>query len=222
MTKQVFMKEVSGQVAGRDIVNIERVEGDFRVEGDLHHHGPAIFQVAGIKRVRERYDYAATVGPEHIDDLQKARLRELVNEIVALEVATRKEPKRHGAIWSALTAKLKVPSYHRIKAADFEKAEAWLMTWCARLRSTEAARENAPDWRNSRYAFIHGALREIGRLNDLPGLLAERYSGRRLHELGKLELETVYRVVTEWKKQARHQSAQPGPEGAGEACGGSR
>lgn len=170
-------------------------------------NGPAHFHVPAIVRVRERYDYSAGTGPEHIDDAQKARLRELVNEIVALETAVKRAPKRHGTIWAALTAKFKTPSYHRLKAADFERAEAYLMTWCGRLRHAEAAPKKDADWRNSRYRYIHGVLKDIGRIDELPKLLAERYSGRKLDALSALELETVYQIVAEWKKQARRNGA---------------
>ncbi|MCK9987419.1 MAG: hypothetical protein AzoDbin1_03891 [Azoarcus sp.] len=202
MSKQVFNGEVSGQVAGGDITNkAPRTSMTFNgpvgqvIHGDVHNVITA--------KVRYRFDYATGVGPEHLDDLQKGRLRELVNEIVRIEATVSNRPKKHAAIWSALTAKAKVPSYHRIPASKFERAEHYLQTWLARLRAQEPAREKDPNWRGSRYAYIHAALREIGRLDDLPGLLEQRYSGRALKELGKLELETVYRIVAEWKKQAR-------------------
>ena len=146
-------------------------------------------------------------GPEHIDDVQKARLRELVNEIVALETVVKRTPKRHGTVWAALTAKFRCTTYHRILATDFDRAQAYLMTWCARLRHAEAAPKKDADWRNSRYRYIHGALKEIGRIEELPQLLAERYSGRKLSDLSALELEAVYQIVAEWKKQARRKGA---------------
>ncbi len=214
-----------------------KVQGDFagQVAERIDNHGPVIYQNAGgniitnhnhiehlermdlsgpthihvpaIVRVRERYDYSVGTGPEHIDDTQKARLRELVNEIVALETAVKRAPKRHGTIWAALTAKAKAPSYHRLKAADFERAEKYLMTWCARLRHSETAPKKDADWRNSRYRYIHAVLKDIGRIDELPQLLAERYSGRKLDKLSALELETVYQIVAEWKKQARRNDA---------------
>lgn len=202
MSKQVFNGEVSGQVTGGDIIN-EAPQTSMTFNGPVGQVINSDIRNVYTTKVKYKFDYAAGVGPEHIDDTQKARLRELVGDIVRLEAATSKRPKKHGAVWSALTAKTKTPSYHRILATDFDRAEHYLQTWLARLRAQPAAQEKDPDWRGSRYRFIHGALREIGRLDDLPGLLAQRYSGRSLKELGKLELETVYRIVTEWKKQAR-------------------
>ncbi len=191
------------QTAGRDIVNNHHIERVDRMEIS----GPAHFHIPAVVRVRERYDYSAGVGPEHINDEQKARLRELVNEIVALETAIKRAPKRHGAIWSALTAKFKVPSYHRLKAADFAQTEAYLIAWRARLRRTEEAARKDPDWRNSRYRYIYGAAKEIGRDGEIPQLLVDRYSGRSLKELSDLELEAVYRIIAQWKKQARQHGA---------------
>lgn len=155
-------------------------------------------------------------GPEHINDAQKVRLRELVNEVVELETAIKRTPKRHATVWSALTGKLKVTSYHLIPVSAFEQAEAYLQTWCARLRSAKSAPKKDPDWRNSRYRYIHAAAKEIGRQDDLPQLLANRYSGRSLKDLSDLELEAVYRTVAEWKKQARQKGASSSaPQGAG-------
>lgn len=200
MSKEVNVTAFGGQAAGRDIINIERVER-------MDFNGPAHIHVPAVVRVRERYDYAAGTGPEHIDDDQKTRLRELVNEIVALETAVKRAPKRHGTIWAALTTKFKAPSYHRLKSADFERIEAYLMAWCGRLRHAETAPKKDADWRNSRYRYIHGVLKDIGRIDELPKLLAERYSGRKLDTLSALELETVYQIVAEWKKQARRNDA---------------
>ena len=214
-SEQLFEGPIA-QVAGKDInVGSQQNTGPVVVNhwgpnyGGTQQfiNGPAHFHVPAVVRVRERYDYSAGTGPEHIDDEQKARLRELVNEIVALETAVKRAPKRHGTIWSALTAKFKAPSYHRLKAADFERAEAYLMAWCGRLRHTEAAPKKDANWRNSRYRYIHAVLKDIGRIDELPQLLAERYSGRKLDKLSVLELETVYQIVAEWKKQARRNGA---------------
>lgn len=146
-------------------------------------------------------------GPEHIADEQKARLRALVNEVVSLETAIKRTPKRHATVWAALTTKFKCTTYHRILATDFERAQTYLMTWCARLRHAEVAPKKDANWRNSRYRYIHGVLKEIGRIEELPQILIDRYSGRKLSELSALELESVYQIVAEWKKQARRNGA---------------
>jgi hypothetical protein len=146
-------------------------------------------------------------GPDCIDDAQKLRLRELVAEVVRLETMLRSTPKRHAAVWGALTAKARVTSYHLIPAALFARAEAYLLTWGARLRALEAAPAKDPDWRNAKYRFIHAAAKEADRATDLPRLLVERYSGRSLKDLSSLELESVYRIVDSWKRVARRAGA---------------
>ncbi len=199
--------ESGGQAAGRDIINNGPTINTGPVTGHnniiIGHQGNIHFQVAARPKIK----VVLQGGPEHIDDAQKARLRELVNEVVELETVIKRKPKRHATVWAALTAKAKCTSYHRILATDFERAEKYLMTWCGRLRHAETAPKKDADWRNSRYRYIHGALKEIGRIDELPNLLAERYSGRKLDKLLALELETVYQIVAEWKKQSRRKGA---------------
>lgn len=208
VVKQEFQAAVEGDVAGRDIINeaprtsiqIGAINGGQNIigqTGDIH------LQV----QARPRIKVVIQPGPEHITDAQKVRLRDLVNEVVELETAIKRTPKRHATVWSALTGKLKVTSYHLIPAAAFVQAEAYLQTWCARLRSAKSAPKKDPDWRNSRYRYIHAAMKEIGQQDELPRLLADRYSGRSLKDLSELELEAVYRTVAERKKAARRKGA---------------
>ncbi|MBR8193984.1 MULTISPECIES: hypothetical protein [Betaproteobacteria] len=208
VVKQEFQAAVEGDVAGRDIINeaprtsiqIGAINGGQNIigqTGDIH------LQV----QARPRIKVVIQPGPEHITDAQKVRLRDLVNEVVELETAIKRTPKRHATVWSALTGKLKVTSYHLIPASAFAQAEAYLQTWCARLRSAKSAPKKDPDWRNSRYRYIHAAMKEIGQQDELPQLLADRYSGRSLKDLSELELEAVYRAVAERKKAARRKGA---------------
>ena len=191
-------------------IHIGSISGGSQVlvghQGDIHLQMPA----------RPKIKIVIQPGPEHISDPQKVRLRELVNEVVELETAIKRAPKRHATVWSALTGKLKVTSYHLIPATAFTQAEKYLMTWCGRLRSAKSAPAKDPDWRNSRYRYIYAAAKEIGRQDDLPTLLVDRYSGRSLKDLSDLELEAVYRVIAEWKKQARQKGApSSAPQGVG-------
>lgn len=208
VAKQEFQAPVEGDVAGRDIINeapstsikISTISGGQNIighTGDIHLQMPA----------RPRIKVVIQPGPEHISEAQKVRLRELVNDVVELETAIKRTPKRHATVWSALTGKLKVTSYHLIPATAFSQAEGYLQSWCARLRSAKSAPKKDPNWRNSRYRYIHAAAKEIGRQDDLPKLLAERYSGRSLKELSDLELEAVYRSIASWKRQARQHGA---------------
>ncbi|WP_153114606.1 hypothetical protein [Rhodocyclus tenuis] len=206
--KQEFQGAIEGDIAGRDVINdapgnsirIGRISGGNNIigqTGDIH------LQVAA----RPRLKVVIQPGPEHISPAQKVRLKDLVNEVVALETAIKRVPKRHATVWSALTAKLKVTSYHLIPAENFAQAEAYLQTWLARLRSAKSAPAKDADWRNSRYRYIHAVLKEIGQPDALPQLLADRYSGRSLKDLSALELEAVYRAVAERKKTARRNGA---------------
>lgn len=206
---QEFNGAVNGGVAGRDIVNeapkgpviqIGEIKGGNNIIGQS---GDIILQMAARPKIK----VVIQPGPEHITDEQKARLRELVNEVVQLETSIKRIPKRHNVVWGALTASLKCTSYHLIPSSKYLAAEKFLMTWCARLRRTEEAARKDPDWRNSRYRYIYGAAKEIGRDGEIPQLLVDRYSGRSLKELSDLELEAVYRIVAQWKKQARQHGA---------------
>lgn len=145
VVKQEFQAAVEGDVAGRDITNeaprtsiqIGAINGGQNIigqTGDIH------LQV----QARPRIKVVIQPGPEHITDAQKVRLRDLVNEVVELETAIKRTPKRHATVWSALTGKLKVTSYHLIPASAFAQAEAYLQTWCARLRSAKSAPQERP------------------------------------------------------------------------------
>ncbi|MBS1186695.1 MAG: transcriptional regulator [Burkholderiaceae bacterium] len=205
--KQTVGSDVSGEMANRDIkhhnhshIKTGHITGSHNIIG---HQGAIHLQMAASPVIK----VVIQPGAQHISEAHKFELRELVNEIIRLEATIKKSPKRHAAVWSALTAKLKVTSYHLIPADAFERAKAYLQTWCARLRASKNAPTKDPDWRNSRYSFIHAAAAEIGRNEDIPKLLAERYSGRSLKDLSSLELENVYRIIASWKKQARQNGA---------------
>ncbi len=206
--KQEFQAAVEGGVAGRDITN---EASRARIQIGVINGGQNIIGPAGDIQLqvqaRPRIKVVIQPGPEHITDAQKVRLRDLVNQVVELETAIKRTPKRHATVWSALTGKLKVTSYHLISASAFAHAEAYLQTWCARLRSARSAPKKDPDWRNSRYRYIHAALKEVGQQDELPRLLMERYSGRSLKDLSELELEALYRAVGEKKKAARRNGA---------------
>lgn len=174
---------------------------------DYHCYGGTQHIINGQANInigpRPKVQVVIQPGPDHIDDAQKVRLRELVNEIVELERTVKRVPRGAGEIWGALAVRFRVASYHRILDRDFALAEAWLQTWCARLRSPKHASVRESDWRHSRYSYINTVAKQIGRTEDLARLLTESYQDRPLKELSQLELETVRRIVAEWKKQAR-------------------
>lgn len=208
--KQEFNGPIDGGVAGRDIINETSTAPRIHIgsiSGGTQHFINGATVVNLVAPARPKIKVVIQPGPEHINDAQKVRLRTLVNEVVELETAIKRTPKRHATVWSALTGKLKVTSYHLIPASAFTQAEAYLQTWCARLRSAKSAPAKDPDWRNSRYRYIHAAMKEIGQQDELPRLLADRYSGRSLKDLSELELEAVYRTVAERKKAARRKGA---------------
>lgn len=208
VVKQEFQAAVEGDIAGRDIIN-EAARTSIQI-GAIYGGQNIIGQTGDIHlqmSARPRIKVVIQPGPEHLSEAQKVRLKELVGDVVELEKTIKRAPKRHATVWSALTGKFKVTSYHLIPATAFAQAEAYLQTWCARLRSAKSAPKKDPDWRNSRYRYIHAVLKEIGQQDELPKLLVNRYSGRSLKDLSELELEAVYRIVAERKKAARQKGA---------------
>lgn len=206
---QKFHGEVDA-VAGRDVVSETRHAAPVINIGSIHGGHNIIGNQGGVHiQVQARPKVVVVVQPPtgSVDEPQKLRLRELVREIVALEKVARRQPKAFAQVWFAFQQKLRVTSYQLLPADRFDEAEAWLLQWRARLSGTKSARKTGAPWRKGRYAYIHAAAKELGRADDLPTHLAERYDGRGLSELSDDELQAVYQTVAGWKQAARRNGA---------------
>ncbi len=161
--------------------------GNIYAEGDVHINQPA---------AKSRVQVSADPGGEHISDEQKAKLKQLVDEVIATEQKLKKRPRSYGAVWGALNKHCKVTSYHCIAFDDFEKARKFLHQELGRLNSMKSAPvKNGDDWRRKRYANIKINSKGEEDTKALKAYMKRNFGAESLTELANDELDRVYRYV---------------------------
>ena len=203
--KQEINSEVKDGVAGRDIVahnerstinvNFGENHGGQQIvaNSQLHIHLPPLAPRPRIKVVIQP-------GPECISDAQKAKLKELVSEIVRLEALVRRKPRSFSSVWLGVNAKAKVTSYHLITQANYPKAEKFLREWIGRLSSAKSAHIKDINWRNRKFIYIFTNVKHLGANTLLRAHLLNRYGSDSMKELSDDDLDAVYGLVAGWKK----------------------
>jgi transcriptional regulator with XRE-family HTH domain/predicted secreted protein len=136
-------------------------------------------------------------GAEHISVEQRAILKDLVDKVVETETAVSRKPKTHRAVWAALNAHCKVPSYSLIPAEDFEKARKYLHQWLGRLGSLASAPvKDGDNWRKRHYAYIKINTKDPEDRAALDDYLKRTFgASSSLTELANDDLDKVYRYV---------------------------
>lgn len=215
--KQEINSEVEGGVAGRDIIHHEAPQHSTTINvgintgqishGDIHNWGPII--LGGLSRPKVKV--VLQPGPEHIDQKKAATLKSLVSEIVRLEKLVKRSPKSYAAVWTALTARCRVTSYHLILDVDYPKAEKFLREWIGRLSSAKSAHLKDGNWRNRKFSYIFANVKQLDADAILRAQLLERYGSESMKDLTDDELEALYRLVAGWKK-AGHAPGQASPD----------
>ncbi|MEQ9132691.1 MAG: ORF6C domain-containing protein [Salinisphaeraceae bacterium] len=172
------------------------IRGDGNVVGDGN-------TVIRTDKVEHRPRVQVSPGDQHISDEQAATLKRMVGEVVETESLVKMNPKSYQAVWSALNRHCRVPQYRLIPAESFEKARRYLSQWLGRLGNAKTAPRKIPDWRKSRYAYIHTSLKQLNAESDFRDLLAKRYNATSMTELSDAELNEVRDVVAGWKRAGR-------------------
>lgn len=134
--------------------------------------------------------------PDDLSSDQASALKQLVDEIVELEMKTKLKPKSHGAVWAALNRKMKTTYYREIKSANYSSAVAFLRQWRGRLKSTKTfKKEDASIWRKDRYKAIKTIAKIELQMSDvqLKFYIKDTFDKTSLTELTDEELETLYR-----------------------------
>ncbi|MBI5328876.1 MAG: helix-turn-helix transcriptional regulator [Deltaproteobacteria bacterium] len=151
--------------------------------------------------IRRKTEYKP--GPDDITGEQSNRLKELVNNVIALEQEVKKKPKTYGAVWNALNRKMWVTYYREIKKWQFEMAELYLMQWIGRIRKGQK-RTNEDEWRKKTQSAIFAAARnQLGWTKEaLDGYIYERYKKDSIRDLTKKELQQLYNIVFAKKRGA--------------------
>lgn len=183
---QEFNGPIEGGVAGRDIIN-----GDIHADTLNLHIMPA---------AKPKIKVVVATGPEHVSEEQKAKLKELVAEVVRLESLIKRTPKTFASVWSALNGKIRVSSYHLILGKDAPKAEKYLREWIGRLSSAKSAPGKDAKWRNRKYSYIFTNVKQLSAEAILRERLLERHDTDSMKGLSDAHLEAIYQLVAGWKK----------------------
>lgn len=136
-----------------------------------------------------------------IDELQKITLKELVDDIVALEAQLKRTPRKHAAVWAALNRRMRVTSYHQIPMEQFAAARKILDGWRGRLLSAKSAPTKLGDeHRKRRIRAIQTRSRQVPNGNELRlAYLKQTFGVASLTALDDDQLEQAYRHVMGWK-----------------------
>lgn len=114
-------------------------------------HGNTIIHTQVVRRIN-RLD----PNKSELASAQKLRLRELVNEWVAVHnrVRVRAAPLSHAAVWSSFQRKFRVNSYHDLPADRFDEACRWLQSQRARIDTMKTAPARDAAWRTRQITYI--------------------------------------------------------------------
>jgi len=101
--------------------------------------------------------------PGEISDAQAARIKELVDKIVEIQVAAGKSSreKAYGEWHKRLKNRYKVTSYKKLRVEDFDDAVSWFKQQSAMLRP-KLRRTNNDAWRKEYYKAIWTRWRSLG------------------------------------------------------------
>jgi transcriptional regulator with XRE-family HTH domain len=164
----------------------------------------ANIQIIHTNNHRTTVKAETTPGEKHITVPQRAKLKELVDEVAEKEALLKKKPKAHRAIWAALNKHCQVNTYTLIALDDFEKARKYLHMWLGRLNSSASAPVKDGDaWRKSRYSYIKVNSKTPDDAEALKAYMARKYKAESLTELSNDELEEVYRYVAGRRNKKR-------------------
>ncbi|WP_439640105.1 hypothetical protein [Nevskia sp.] len=144
----------------------------------------------------------STRKPEHHSPLYGVPAAQLVNEIVTVEAAVKRDPRGHAAVWGAMRRKFKYSTLPLMPARQGEEAEAYLREQIGRLMSAKSAPAKVPDYRLKRYRSIHSRVKELGLEDWKVSYLAEHFGAGSLTELTDADLERFYRAVFSKKPKA--------------------
>lgn len=135
-------------------------------------------------------------GVDHIDEGQCAILKDLVDTVVEKEMALKKSPKSHRAVWSALNKHCGVATYRLIARADFEKARSYLNQWIGGLHGMRSAPvKDGDDWRKRKIQYIKVNTKAPEDEAAMRAYISSKFGATSLTELANDDLEKTYRYV---------------------------
>lgn len=133
-----------------------RIDGSHNIVGD----GNTVIHTQTVRRIN-RIDPSNS----ELTSAQKLRLRELVNEWIAVHnrVRVRAKPLTHAAVWSSFQKKFRVNSYHDLKADRYDEACSWLQRQRAIIDNMKTAPVRDAAWRTRTITYIKARCkRQLG------------------------------------------------------------
>lgn len=159
MRKAAVSKKIEapeGYAAGRDIevaeapsVQVHSISGGTNIIGN---QGGISVQVITPKPMRPRV--VVQTGPEHISEEQKATLKALCDDWIALHAAIKQKPLTYGAAWSRINKAAGTTSYSLIRRERLQDALGLIQREMAVLRNMRSAPSKDGTWRAKRIGAI--------------------------------------------------------------------
>jgi transcriptional regulator with XRE-family HTH domain len=181
-------KDISVQITAGDKSSIAST-----VFGNIHHQ-PA----------KEIHIHKYSPQPGDLNEGQAFQLKNLVDEIVALEKIVKQKPRSYAGVYNALKKRFKVTYYQRIRQDEFELARAYLERWRGRLKSSKSFSKKAPeDYRKRKYRDIFSISKlELGwSKDDVDHFIFDHYSVPSIKNLTESQLENLYQRITGLKRK---------------------
>jgi len=161
------------------------------------HHNVVAGRDVNINK-REVTRVSVTPGPEHITEDQAKRLKDLVDKIAKIEIDRGSDASKvYPRLWSALTNRYQVTSYHLIPSRFGDDAVKWLQQQAA-MRRPKLRRANPSAWRGEHYAAIWARARELRMSKGEVYYLVKARLGLQvvsLKQLGEQTLKRLYNIM---------------------------
>ncbi|WP_028300298.1 ORF6C domain-containing protein [Oceanospirillum beijerinckii] len=203
MTKKIEAPE--GSAAGRDINtteapsnNVHSIFGGTNIignQGDIH------IQTTPPENKKVKEVVVLNPGPNEISEQQKAEIKSLCDEWVALHNSIKKRPLTYGAAWSRINKTGGVTKYAMIPQAKFKKVVAFIKKEMGQLRNMKSAPAKDDQWRAKRIGAIKARSKnQLGDPNAYKPYIKKNFKADSLTELSTDEIQRTYTYIFAKKK----------------------
>jgi len=166
--------------------------------GNVVGSGNTVNNVFNLERRIKKQIHVKT-GDGVVNANQKHEIKTLLYEWVRMHNSIKKSPLSYGAAWKRLTDRLKVNSYHEIRADDFSRAIRYLRTQMGILRRMASAPNKVSDWRKDIIKSIQARCTEKGWQEWRKLHMDKKFGKSSMIELTDVELRQLYQTV--WSKK---------------------
>lgn len=204
MPEKMKVESPNGQAAGRDIQVHAAAPENFvhAINGGTNfigNQGP-VHVVIGRTRTPAP---ATPLGPEHLNEEQKCKLKEMLHEWVTLHTSIKKAPLSYAAAWLRVNRHAKVSSYHYILQDDFEKVCAFVRKQMSMLRNMASAPAKDKTWRSKRIQAIKVRCKmQLGGDDAYLKYISKNFGLHSLAELSTDQLQKTYAYIMAKKSSA--------------------